>query len=282
MSVENRNQESFERTLLGALDYEITPAEGACTCDVGVLVASLAGELSMLEEDRLAAHLIVCPACAKEYASLERSLQQETERLTSEARVPSLASQMRPKRQNEEVAWRYLWNTLRSVLPRGERQIRGAMGLALAGLVLALSVVLPLHYLGGGSATIIAGDGQMIAKGEQTIESTDAAIVALTPRSLVDKLDSLAGYEPWRATAFVIGYLRAAGIPLDSASLVFEHQTTYITQSGDTWRTVAQEALADGDLWPIIILLNHNRTQHGEFPPVGTILRIPALAQVSK
>lgn len=267
--------------LFKALSYEITPVEGTCAYNAETFIALLAGELGPTEEDRLAAHLAICPSCAKEFAYIKKSLQQETEQLTARARSPSLASQMKAKK--EKGAFRYLRHTLRSMLPVRDKWMRGAMVIALTGLVVTLFLVVQLHHPSNGPAPTTQADGQMVAKGDSTITSSSTAIVSeLTPALLVERLDSMSEYEAWRATAFVIGYLRAAGVPLDSPSLAFEHQTTYTTLSSDTWQSVAHKTLGDAGLWPIIILLNHNRTEHGEFPPVGTILRVPASAKGSK
>ena len=263
-----RKQDVFESMLFDTLSYETTPMGGRCTYSAETFIASLAGELSQSEEDRLSAHLLVCPSCANEYARLERSLRQEEERLLTQARVPSLAEQATRKKHN--------WNLLASVLPIGQHATRSLLALATAALLITLAVIIPLHYLPGRAPAIITADEQMVPKGDSTITPTTEVVAELTPESLVDRLDSMAGYEPWRATAFVIGYLRSSGVPLDSAALAFERQTTYTAVESDTWRTVAEKTLGDAGLWPIILLLNHNRTQHGEFPPAGTMLRVPA------
>ncbi len=272
-----KNGDSFERMLFATFAYETTPVGGKCSYSAETFIASLAGELNQAEEDRLSAHLLLCPTCAKEYASIERSLQQDEERLFAQARVPSLVEHVRQKRQKKRG-----WRVLISRFPIREQRLPAFLAASAAALIIALAVIIPLHYLPGESAVIIPADGQFIAKGEPTIASTTTVVTELTPGSLVDRLDSMAGYEPWRAMAFIIGYLRATGVPLESASLAFDHQTTYTTESGDTWRMVAKKTLGNSDLWPIIILLNHNRTQHGEFPPVGTLLRVPALEAGSK
>ena len=271
---ENREQDAFERLLFATLIRETTAVRGECT-HAETFIASLAGELTESEEDLLTAHLLVCPACAREYASIARSLQQEQELLSEEARVPSLAAQVQRKREEEQRGWRHGWHVLSSLLPPKEHRLRGAIEVAAVGLIITLSVILPLHYLAEKSPAIIPTDGQMVAKGDALIETGVNAPSELTPSALVEKLDSMAGYEQWRAAAFVIGYLRSAGVPLGSGALSFERQTTYTTQVNDTWRMVAEKAVGDWNLWPIIILLNHDRTDHGEFPPAGTILRVP-------
>ena len=265
-----RNQDAFERLLFATIAHETEPLEGVCACDAETLISSVAGELSTSEEERLAVHLLLCPACAKEYASIEKALQQDVDRLSAQIRVPSLAEYARGKRAGKGG-----WRVLISLFSIEQHRLRSLFALVVAALVIASAVIIPLRYFSRRGPSIPA-DGQMIAKGDSTISSTNTVITELTPQSLVDKLDSMAGYEPWRATAFIIGYLRSFGVPLGSASLVFEHQIAYTAGSGDTWRTVARKALGDADLWPIIILLNHNHTQQGEFPPVGTILRVPA------
>ena len=271
---ETRKQDVFESMLFDTLSYETTPMGGRCTYSAETFIASLAGDLNQSEEDRLSAHLLVCPSCAYEYARLERSLRQDEERLFMRARVPSLAEQATRKKRN--------WNLLAYFLPLGQYGTRSLLALATVALLITLAVIIPLHYLPERAPAIITADEQMVPKGDSTIAPTTEVVAELSPESLVDKLDSMAGYEPWRATAFVIGYLRAAGVPLGKASLAFEHQKTYTTQASDTWRTVAKKTLGDADLWPIIVLLNHNRTQNGEFPPIGTILRVPASEDRSK
>ena len=271
---ETRNRDVFESMLFETLSYETTPMGGRCTYSAEMFIASLAGELNQSEEDRLSAHLLVCLDCAKEYARLERSLWQDEEKLFAQARVPSLAEQATREKRS--------WNLLASVFPIGQYGTRSLFALATAALVIALAVIIPLHYLPGRAPAIITADEQMVPKGDSTIAPTTEVVAELTPESLVDKLDSMACYEPWRATAFVIGYLRSSGVPLDSATLAFDHQTTYTTVESDTWQTVAEKTLGDASLWPIIVLLNHNRTQHGEFPPAGTMLRVPATQDGSK
>ena len=265
---ETRKQDVFESMLFDTLSYETTPMGGRCTYSAETFIASLAGDLNQSEEDRLSAHLLVCPSCADEYARLERSLRQEEERLLTQARVPSLAERAARKKRN--------WSLLASAFPIGQYGTRSLLVLVTAALLITLAVIIPLHYLPGRAPAIITADEQMVPKGDSTTAPTTEVVAEFTPESLVDRLDSMAGYEPWRATAFVIGYLRSSGVPLHSAALAFERQTTYTAVGSDTWRTVAQKTLGDADLWPIIILLNHNRTQHGEFPPAGTMLRVPA------
>jgi nucleoid-associated protein YgaU len=38
---------------------------------------------------------------------------------------------------------------------------------------------------------------------------------------------------------------------------------------------VAAKTLGDGELWPMVVLLNLELTRDGEFVPPGTYLRIP-------
>ena len=216
---EARNQDAFERLLFATIAHETTPVEGRCTYSAEIFISSLAGELSPLEEDQLSAHLLICPTCAKEYTLIEKALQQDKERIYAQSRVPLLAEHTR---QKQEVQRR--WHVLTSLLQFKEHRLRGVVGVAVATLAIALSIIIPLHYLMRESPRIIPTDGQMVAKGEHAIESTSALITKLTPKSLVDKLDSMAGYEPWRAAAFVIGYLRSTGVPLGSASLAFDRQ----------------------------------------------------------
>ncbi len=106
-----KNGDSFERMLFATFAYETTPIGDKCSYSAETFIASLAGELNQAEEDRLSAHLLLCPTCAKEYTSIERSLQEDEERLFARARVPSLAEHTR---QKQEVQRR--WHVLTSLL----------------------------------------------------------------------------------------------------------------------------------------------------------------------
>lgn len=276
-------KDAFESLLLEVIKQETSALETECGYNEETFISLLSGELALREEEQLRAHLTICPQCALKYASLKKLLRQEEKNLPESVTFSSFVEHV--KRRSDQHA-QGMWNDWRDTITRWAqgrgKWARIAVAATIIGMVVSASVILPLHYLGKSNVPAIVSDGSMVAKGESSIQSSTSSRVELTPASLVERLDAMAGYEPWRAAAFVIGYLRAAGVPLGSASLAFEHQTTYTTEAGDTWRTVAKKTLGDRNLWPIIVLLNHNRTQHGEFPSAGTILRVPASEDGSK
>jgi len=98
---------------------------------------------------------------------------------------------------------------------------------------------------------------------------------ALDAETLVRRLHAFDGYPVQRAAAYTIGLLREYGVPLSSSALAFRAGDVVVSEFGDTWESVAARAMGESALWPIIILLNMDKTQDGEFPPVGTYLRVP-------
>jgi nucleoid-associated protein YgaU len=97
----------------------------------------------------------------------------------------------------------------------------------------------------------------------------------LTPQTLVRALRAFDGYPPQRAAAYTIGLLREYGVPLDSVALAFHAADVVVSGPDDTWQSVARSTMDDPALWPMVILLNMDKTQDGEFVPPGTYLRVP-------
>lgn len=273
MSEDNRN-DAFEVLVARTLAHDASPLHTHCRHSMETFVLSLAGELAPEQDERLRAHLLICPRCARRYDSLSHRVCREQDELAQSNRWPPLVSYMRKTGRGARRIKRALaWLAGQS----GFKRIAIGGGVASAIICVLLISSLALHNTPAHGAFKSSGD--MVAKGSPLAVANVPAASVLTPKSLVARLDAMGGYDMWRAAAFIIGYLRAAGVPLESVSLAFEQQTIYVTGEDDTWETVSQKVLGDKDLWPIIILLNRDRTVNGEFPPVGTLLRVPAPAE---
>lgn len=263
--------DAFERLLTRTIAHEISPSYEQCSYGMETFLLSLSGELLQEQEERMRAHLLICPRCTGRYDSLATRVHQEEEELSESVHDSSLVAHLKRKAAQPGGARQraFAWFTAKP----GSARI--AIGGGVAFLLICLIVVssLTIHRMPAHGAH--KSNGNMVAKGGPLAVANVPSTSVLTPKSLIEKLDAIGGYDTWRAAAFIIGYLRAAGVPLESVSIAFEHQTIYVTGDDDTWETVSQKVLGDKDLWPIIILLNRDRTVNGEFPPVGTVLRVP-------
>ena len=149
-------------------------------------------------------------------------------------------------------------------------------GLAAVTLALCLALLLPpalRHWSQERQARVPTGTTSI--RGLPQEQLPPELRLEDTPQAILQAIDLFSGYPPSRAMAMSIGFLRAVGVPLGEGGAAFERVDTYVTQPGDSWESVAGRFLGTEALWPILILLNRERTERGEFPPVGTVLRVP-------
>ncbi len=234
----------FEDDVLRTVEQELQPCDGGEHCSERTLGRLARRKLSFDVMEQLTPHLLTCPTCLARYFEKIQA----------------------PR-----------WGWIRRRNAAGLGRVRGA-GKGFKQLVLRYSgvvaLLLAIVAIGLGvdrpSERAVTMDGVGLARGGA---SADGAV--LTAAILVAELDALASYPPHRAAAYTLGLLGAYGVPLTSPVLAYRALDTYTTRAGDSWESVAEQALDDARLWPIVILLNLELTTEGEFVPPGTLLRIP-------
>jgi hypothetical protein len=246
--------ERFEERLFDTLSGEIEPQVGETHLGDGELRRLVRGRARLGEFERSGVHLARCAECR--------------------ARLDAL------RRAEDSSRWRHVAKFARATAER--LHMRPGIGLAVlrhVGVVaVVLSIVAISVALGDRTGTAdSAAPAKSVARGT-------ASPVAATPSTLSDSLDARGlvralhafdEYPPNRAAAYTIGLLRQIGVPLSSAAIAFDAATSYVAEAGDTWETVAVKTLGDGALWPMVALLNLERTTDGEFVPPGTYLFVP-------
>lgn len=235
--------ERFEDKLMDVLECEVrTEIAGAHLTrrDVRRFVT---GRIRVREANRLGEHLACCAECRVRYD--EARALEETPRPGWLMRLPS---------SRRATLLRYA---------------------AVAFVVLAVVGGTMLLTRQRGPAAIALQSAATARGSEEPASSSPQESVALSPEALVATLRSFSAYPAHRAAAYTIGLLRTYGVPLTSSRLAFDAATIFVAESGDSWESVAQKALGDAALWPIVVLLNLELTQAGEFVPAGTYLRVP-------
>jgi nucleoid-associated protein YgaU len=211
----------------------------------------LRGRTRAKELDRLGEHLACCAECRSRYDMARREM----------AAVSDVAAD-RPFHPPT--------GTVRILLRH--------MGVAaLVVSIIALTIAMgrqPLDVREKPTAT------SHVARGTASETAVPAAPSLLDAQTLVRSLHAFDNYPPNRAAAYTIGLLREYGVPLSSTALAFRAATILVTEPGDTWESAAAKSLGDPALWPMIVLLNLEKTQDGEFVPPGTYLRVPQLSLV--
>lgn len=197
----------------------------------------------MRDADRLGSHLASCTECRRLYDEVRRAVDD----------VPQGRRTFR-----RPLGWK-------GVLLRHAGV--AALALSIVGVTIALAhrETPPQTSAPNPTARAVAG-------------GVPLAVEPLDARTLVRALHAFDEYPPSRAAAYTIGLLRTYGVPLDSASLAFRAATTIVAEPGDTWDSIAEKALGDRALWPMVVLLNLELTRDGEFVPAGTFLRVPLTA----
>jgi hypothetical protein len=231
----------FEDELLEVLSGEIgARPEGAhlTTRDLRRLAC---GRSRLDELERLGAHFANCASCRSRYDAVrrERGISRE-ERCETRSAV------------RKRLLLRYI-----------------AIASAVVAVV-AVFLVLRDRPPAPGAAV-----SSPTARGALTPQAARDGASTLDPRTFVEAVHAFDAYPPSRAAAYTIGLLRQYGVPLSSSALAFNAATVYVTEPGDSWQSVAAKTLGDAALWPIIVLLNLEKTVAGEFVPANTYLRIP-------
>lgn len=246
--------ERFEERLFDTLSGEIEPQVGETHLGDGELRRLVRGRAYLGEFERSGVHLTTCAECRARLYAMRRAA--------------------------ESSRWRHVAKFARATAERLHR--RPGIGLAVLRHVGVVAVVLSIVAISValGDRT---GTADSVAPAKSLARGT-ASPVAATPSTLSDSLDARGlvralhafdEYPPNRAAAYTIGLLRQIGVPLSSAAIAFDAATSYVAEAGDTWETVAVKTLGDGALWPMVVLLNLERTTDGEFVPPGTYLFVP-------
>ena len=237
--------EQFEERLLGVLSTEIQSSPEGPHLEERELRRLLSGRTRIGEFERLGGHLASCTECRARYDAARRTL----------GAAPRAIG-------GGSAPW------------VGRILLRHVGVVAIVFSVVVLSLALsesPGSTSSNGRSVAPTARGAAIAQPE-SLRVTSAL---LDPQSLVRALHVFDGYPPSRAAAYTIGLLRQYGVPLTSASLAFDAATVYVTESGDTWQSVAATSLGDAALWPMVVLLNLELSKDGEFVPPGTYLHVP-------
>jgi hypothetical protein len=237
--------ERFEDQLLDALAGEVQSRSYGPHLTVREMRRLQRGRTRVTELERLGGHLATCAECRSRYDAVRRGIAVGTDsRATRRLHPPSGAARI----------------ILRHAGVAALALSIVAVTLAMAGRPGARET-LNVPAIGARSAA-----SQAPAPGHSTL---------LDAQTLVRALHAFDGYPPSRAAAYTIGLLREYGIPLSSDVLAFRAATVVVTEPGDTWESVAERALGDPALWPMVVLLNMEKTESGEFVPPGTYLRVP-------
>ncbi len=211
------------------------------------------GRMRVREAERVGSHLAACTACRMRYDQIRRRAEGREDSRAASDGTPSCA-----------------------VLELWRRLPRSAVLVGFGVLAVVAAVVVSWSWLRSVTVPSLGGVAFSNARGV-TAGNTDAgaASSALSPQTLVRALRGLAEYPAHRAAAYAIGLLRRHGVALTAPALAFDASTIIVAEPGDSWETIAAKSLGDRGLWPIVIMLNLEHTQDGEFVPPGTYLRVP-------
>ncbi len=268
----------MNRTDLGLFEQEVRAlaarsVEGKPTqhhLDETILISLIAGELRSEACAKVDAHLVVCRDCARRFAVLREELRKDEEVLESNPppHLSKLLEHLRADPQSVErgdsFPRRFSWGRV-----------------AKYGLVAAMLAAFLVAWRGD---MFQAEDGSIGAPTRLEILQprgvAEAIVDAARERSeftaeqLISDLEQLGSYPSWRAIAHGIGLLNRYGVALDSPKLAFEGTTIHIVHVGDTWQSIAADALGDESLWPILVLLNREWAVEKDLSD-GAVLRIP-------
>lgn len=248
MSAPNR----FEQELLDILACDVDDATVGPHPGDRSLRRLWAGRMWVREAERVGSHLAACAACRIRYDEVRRRAE----------------GRQGPSTTTGVTLWRAARDLWRK-LPRSAVYVGFGMLAVVAIAVVSWSWLRPGSAPGGVSHSNARG----VAAG---VASAVAESSALDPQTLVRALRGMAEYPAHRAAAYGIGLLRRYGIALTAPALAFDASTVIVAEPGDSWETIAAKSLGDRTLWPIVIMLNLEYTQDGEFVPPGTYLRVPA------
>jgi len=278
----------FEDLVQRALARDVSPTKKGEHLTTDVLLGALASEMSPHVSDHVYAHLARCELCAKRHRQLGEELRKEQGRILLLSDASTLPGFMSTRWQRMRPLRIPSWGVF-SPPRKGLRLAYALVFCSVLALAVSLGILLPhtadLAYLVRERDSEVAQLGEELASLEGVAEIVRAMSVetllipqepTITPQQLT-QLARLLNVERdfGAASALLMGYLRSQGVPLWDNAVAFENTAQESVIPNDSWESVANRVLGSEALWPVILLLNLNLTEEGEFPSAASQLIVP-------
>jgi hypothetical protein len=133
--------------------------------------------------------------------------------------------------------------------------------------------------------------GALLSSGQGVAESDYVAMLkaldptAMSAGSVSSTVSTPCQQDVWLYTALVIGYLHLHNVPLWEPAVAALYSTEtrdqVRTKAGDTWESLAETYLGNSNLWPLLVLLNCERTvKRGLTPDPGVLVWVADAAKL--
>lgn len=271
---------SVHEQVLRSVQHDIDHQETDAHPTLDVLLDHMMGLCEGAQSQCIAAHLIACDECRKRLRVLQQQLDAHHHKLRNQAtREQSLTEYIMESTHrwaaasdlhaHQPPAWRripvWIWGAL-------QQRWSIPAWVPTATVVGALAVILLIQLPTGlppVSDTDVKDIGTPSDQGPMEYALSDEGA-----RALLESFDQV---PVERAVLLTLAYLNTYDIPLEPLSSVTSSFSSHVTQGGDTWETVSQAVFKTEELWPLILMLNHDKEcPEGGFP-AGLYLRVPRL-----
>jgi hypothetical protein len=277
---------------------------------MSVLLGMLTGNLSPEVQEQASVHLALCKHCAERFGELGQRLQEEQEMIVSSLKFATLPAFMAAQPSRRMRKW--INQSLKGFF-RPRRQIRVAyawVATVLVAAAISLGVLIPrvvnlqqvaydstiqADYYAARLEDSNAERARLEEKASLLVQQEEgfAARVDALEHQLLEKdseivqlqeeiafLDGPAAqaslHEPF-AVYYEMALPEAITVSPGEVLDAYKNAVLHRVVAGDSWKSLALQYLGDASLWPILILMNrdHIEKYRDEFPPPGTLLRVP-------
>jgi len=284
------HKEDFNAFMLDAVAHETAPIEYEHHPPLDVFFNSLAEELAPNAQSEFTAHVATCPQCQARWQSLNEALQSEREALSSKEQVPDFAEVARQR--SEKASWtRRAHDATMALLPKREFGSIWVTAMAsVTAVIIALAVTVPALW-GPGAAVYeslaaltnevetLQGQVGKLAQEVTTIPANFAPSSAPSMEDLLKLVNSVQGIsDPWQRSLIIASSLSSHGVRIPEG-VGWDNLSSYTVQPGDTWERISDHELSDSSLWPLLFLLNAERSLPDGTPSPGEKILLPSVTR---
>ena len=273
---------------------------------MSVLLGMLTGNLSPEIQEQASVHLALCKHCAERFGELGQRLQEEQEMIVSSVKFATLPAFMAAQPSRRMRRW--IDQSLKGFF-RPRRQIRVAyawVATVLVAAAISLGVLIPrvvnlqqvaydstiqADYYAARLEDSNAERARLEEKASLLVQQEEgfAARVDALKHQLLEKDSEIVQLQ--EEIAFLDVPIAEYRMPLRAAVTLpeaitvspeevldaYKNAVLHRVEAGDSWESLALQYLGDASLWPILILMNRDHVEkyRDEFPPLGTLLRVP-------
>jgi len=84
--------------------------------------------------------------------------------------------------------------------------------------------------------------------------------------------------DPWQRSLIIASSLSSHGVRIPEG-VGWDNLSSYTVQPGDTWERISDHELSDSSLWPLLFLLNAERSLPDGTPSPGEKILLPSVTR---